>query len=80
MFGALLRAAPTALLAALIAAILQRVLNPLLDVMLGGPTASQSDPLIKGLITVGNNSLLIGILSILLALIARAVVEKRVGV
>jgi hypothetical protein len=78
MFGALLRAAPQALFMALIAAVLSRILAPLVSFNLNGP-ATQSDLLINTLTTVSGNSLLIGILALLVTLVARAVVEAQLG-
>lgn len=78
MFGALLRAAPQALLIALLTAVFARVVNPLIDVMTDGP-ASSNDMLVSGLNSATSNFILVGLAALVLALIARAVLEARLG-
>jgi hypothetical protein len=78
MFGALLRAAPQALFIALLAAITSRVLDPFLSFIAAGP-AETDDLLYSGLESASENFLLVGLLALLVTLVARAVIEARVG-
>jgi len=78
MFGAVIRAAAQALFVALLAAVATRVLSPLFDFMAAGP--AQSDDLLLGsLQAASDNLLLVALLALVLTLLARAVVEARVG-
>lgn len=79
MFGALVRAAPSALFMALLAAVLSKVLSPMIDVMTAADGVTEQSNLVAGLISVSNNALLVGLLALLLTLIARATVEKSLG-
>jgi hypothetical protein len=78
MFGFLLRAAPQALFVALLGAVASKVLQPIIDVSLAGP-ATEQDLLISSLVAVTDNFVLAGLLGLLLTLIARAVIEARLG-
>jgi hypothetical protein len=78
MFGAVLRAAPQALFVALLAAVGARVTQPLFDFMAAGP-AESDDLLLGSLQAASDNILLVAILALVLTLIARAVVEARIG-
>jgi hypothetical protein len=78
MFGAVLRAAPQALFMALLAAVAARVTDPLFDFMASGP--AQSDDLLLGSLQAAtDNILLVGVLALILTLLARAVIEARIG-
>lgn len=79
MFGAILRAAPQALFIALLASVSARITEPLIDFTLDNSPAAKSDMLVSGLQSATDNYLLVGIAALLLALVARAVVEARVG-
>lgn len=79
MFGVILRAAPQALLFALLAGVLARIVGPLLDFTLQSPNANQSDLLIAGLQAASDNFLLVGLISLAVVIIARAVLESQIG-
>lgn len=63
---------------ALLAAVAARVTDPLFDFMLDGP-AKSNDLLLGSLQAATDNILLVGVLALVLTLLARAVVEARVG-
>jgi len=79
MLGAFARAAPQALFAAVIAAFLSRVMSYIMPIILDSPDASESDPLVSGLMAVSSsdNFLLVGLLALLLTLLGRAMVEAK---
>jgi len=77
MLGFIARAAPTLLFLALLAAILGRVMSPVLDVILASPNASGNTSFVAGIQAASDpsNILLVGIISILLAGLGRAMLE-----
>lgn len=79
MFGAFARAAPQALFIALLAAILARVLDPILEFTLDSPNATQNDMIIAGLQAASDNFLLVGLIALAVALLARATIEASIG-
>lgn len=72
MFGAFVRAAPTAVVGALFAAILSYVLAPMMEYL--GPEGSLIH---RSFASVNEHALLIIIGAILLTLLGRAIVESR---
>lgn len=79
MYGVILRAAPQALFIALLAAVLSRILDPILEFTLESPNAAESDLLISGLQAASENFILVGLISLALVIIARAVLESEIG-
>lgn len=78
MFGWLLRAAPQILFLAFLAALLGYILEPLLGFITDGG-AHTSSPLVEAIGAVQSNLIIVGIVGLILAGIARAVVEARMG-
>lgn len=77
MFGALLRGTLGAAFIVLIGAIAGRILPPLLDVML--VSGRKDDLLISTLTIVEDNLVFVGLIAVLVAILARAVIESQAG-
>lgn len=77
MLGFIARAAPVVLFLALLAAVLGRVMSPVLDMILASPNASGNTTFVAGMQAASDprNLLLVGIISVLLAALGRAMVE-----
>jgi hypothetical protein len=80
MLSAIARYAPDALFAALIAAILSRACGPVKDIILASPNATGNTTYVNGMQAAcsSSNFLLIGVISIMLALLGRAMVEANI--
>lgn len=80
MFDSVISATLTALLAAFIGAVLSKIATPILDLMKAGDYASASSAQdIIGFLTVAtDNWLRAALLSALMVLVARAVIESQV--
>jgi hypothetical protein len=79
MLSAIARYAPDALFAALIAAILSRACGPVMNVVLASPNATANSTYVDGMQATcsSSNFLLVGVISIMLALLGRAMVEAN---
>jgi hypothetical protein len=79
MLSAIARYAPDAVFAALIAAILSRACGSIMPFILASPNATGNTTYVDGMQAAcgSSNYLLIGVLSILLALLGRAMVEAN---
>lgn len=81
MFGRIISQAPQMLYIVLLAAFLGTAMNHMLPVMLNG-AATESDPLYAGIeaaVGTPENFALVGIIALVVAFLARAVVEGNLG-
>lgn len=81
MFGRIISQAPQILFIVLLAAFLERIMGHMLPVMSNG-AATENDPLFAGIEAVAGtpeNFALVGIIALVVAFLARSVVEGNIG-